>query len=58
MSEFFTLPVVQFLVCEEDEDWGIFHPDGRGFENAEKLLEKLRAEYPDASFTLVAEIDA
>lgn len=56
-SKFLTLPVRSFCICDEDE--GVHIPECRtSFEEAEKLLTKLREENPLVEYSLVAEIDA
>lgn len=56
-GEFLTLPVVRFVICndagDDDEE-----PEIAGFDAADELLEKLRAENTDTTYWMMAEIDA
>lgn len=50
-----TLPVVSFQIMDSDEVW--HHPENsRSFEDAEALLEKLKAENPGKDYTMYAEL--
>lgn len=56
-SNWHTLNVVNFYVCGEDED--VNEPEfPQDFNSACDLLNKLREQNPDTSYTLIAEIDA
>ncbi len=55
--QFCTIPVVRFFISDSDE--GIHEAAWpQDFEASCALLEKLRSENPDISYTLCAEIDA
>lgn len=53
--EWVTVPVVSYQIMDSDEVW--HHPDNpRDFEEAGRLLEKLKAENPSKAFTMFAEL--
>ena len=54
---FHTLPVVKFVICDDDE--GTHEADNnRDFEESEALLNRLREENPCVCYLLYAEVDA
>ena len=54
---FHTLPVVKFVICDDDEC--TYEADNnRDFQESDALLNRLREENPDVLYTLYAEIDA
>lgn len=57
MSNYQTVPVIEYLISDDDE--GINHAENTtSFEETDALLQKLRAENPDVTYTMFAEIDA
>jgi len=57
MSNYQTVPVVEYLISDDDE--GITHADNTtSFDETDTLLQKLRLENPDITYTMFAEIDA
>ena len=57
MSIMQTLPVVEYFIADSDE--GIHKSDNpQDFDEACKLLARLREQNPDATHTLCAEVDA
>jgi hypothetical protein len=56
-TAYYTLPIVKFLVCDDNE--GTHEADNnRDFRETDALLNKLRGENPDVAYTLYAEVDA
>ena len=54
---FHSLPVVKFVICDDDE--GTHEADNnRDFEESDALLNRLREENPDVAYTLYAEVEA
>lgn len=57
MSEFHTVLVSRYFVCDDDE--GVHEPDNPlSFDEADALLNRLRDANPTVGYTLVAELDA
>lgn len=54
---FHTLPVVKFIVCDDDEETHEAD-NNRDFEESAALLNRLREENPDVLYTLYAEVEA
>ncbi len=51
-----TVPVITYLICDDDE--GIIHADNTtSFDETDTLLQKLRLENRDITYTMFAEID-
>jgi hypothetical protein len=56
MSEWHTVLVSRFFVCDDDE--GVHEADNPlSFEQTDALLTKLRDENPTVNYSLVAELD-
>lgn len=57
MSIYQTVPVIEYLISDDDE--GITYADDTtSFDKTDTLLQKLRLENPEITYTMYAEIDA
>jgi hypothetical protein len=57
MSNYQTIPVVEYAICDSDEDMH-YAEDRNSFDRTDELLHKLRSENPDVEYTMYAEVDA